>query len=200
MFSRRLATFLLGIWIGCCALVDVLALESHRIAAQILDTPSLEAKAALAKASEVPIGPLLHHLAAEQRRANLNNWEATQFGLVLMILLLLIFTDQRKVLAIAMCGAMGLIVLIQHFGITPDLTILGRSADFLAESSAFNTRTKIWTLTQMYGVLETLKLVIGGVLASYFFAMESTVKRSKSRRTRTDDARSGVEVPDTYLR
>jgi hypothetical protein len=32
-----------------------------------------------------------------------------------------------------------------------------------------------------------LKLVLGGILASYFFGMESTVKRSKPRR-RTDDA------------
>jgi hypothetical protein len=33
----------------------------------------------------------------------------------------------------------------------------------------------------MYGGTEVLKLITGGVLASYFFAMESVVKRRKGR-------------------
>jgi hypothetical protein len=187
MFSRRLATFLLGIWMGCCMLVDALALEGHRVAARILDVPILEAKAALTKAGEAPIGPLLHHLASEQVRAMLETWGAAQLLLAVFLLLLLALTDQRKILAVLMAAAMGLLASAQHFGITPDLNILGRSADFLPETASFSTRTQIWTLTQLYGVMEIVKLLIGGVLASYFFAMESTVKRSKSRRTRADD-------------
>ena len=188
MFSRRLATFLLGVWMGCCVLVDVLALEGHRIATRILDIPIIEAKAALTKSGDAPIGPLLHHLASEQVRATIMNWEVAQFVLAVAMVVLLVFTDQRKMVAIAMTAAIGLLTLIQHFGVTPDLNILGRSADFLAEAASFSTRAQNWTLTQIYGILETLKLVLGGILASYFFAMESTVKRAKSRRSRTDDS------------
>ena len=188
MFSRRLATFLLGVWMGCCVLVDVLALKGQRIASRILDIPIIEAKAALTKAGDAPIAPLLHHLASEQVRATLENWETAQLFIAIGIIVLLVFTDQRKILAILMATTMGLLTLIQHFGVTPDLNILGRSMDFLAESASFSTRTQVWTLTQIYGGLETVKLVIGGLLASYFFAMESTVKRAKTRRTRTEDA------------
>jgi hypothetical protein len=187
MFSRRLATFVLGIWMGCCALVDILALEGHRITRQVLDSPSPDVKGVLAKAGDAPVGTLLHHVDSEQTRATFETWEDAQMLLALAMAVMLVFTDQRKILAIAMCAAMGLVVLVQHFGVTPDLNILGRSVDFLAEAASFNVRTQAWTLTQIYGALETFKLVIGGVLASYFFGMESTVKRSKSRRTRTGD-------------
>ena len=188
MFSRRFATFLLGIWMGCCALVDVLALEGHRIATRILDIPIIEAKAALTKAGDAPVGPLLHHLASEQVRATIENWETAQMILFAAMLVLLVFTDQRKIPAVILATAMGLFTLIQHFAVTPDLSILGRSLDFLPESAAFTVRAQVWTLTQIYTVLETVKLLTGGVLASYFFAVESTVKRAKTRRTRTDDA------------
>jgi hypothetical protein len=188
MFSRRLATFLLGIWMGCAVWVDFLALEGHRAAARILDVPGTDAAAVITKAGEAAVvGPLLHHLAAEQIRTNLRNWETAQLVIALLMLVLLVFTDQRRTLAIAMSAAMGLLVLIQHFGVTPDLNILGRSVDFQPESASLTVRAEIWKLTQVYGVLETLKLAIGGVLASYFFAMESTVKRSRNRRTRTTD-------------
>ncbi len=187
MFSRRIATFVLGIWIGCCVLVDIVALEGHRIASKILDNPSPDVKDVLAKSGTAPIGTLLHHAASEQTRAALSTWETAQLVIALLMIVLLVFTDQRKILAIAMSTVMGLLVMVQHFGVTPDLNILGRSADFLTEAASFSVRAQIWTLTQIYGAIETLKLVIGGILASYFFGMESTVKRSKSRRTRTGD-------------
>lgn len=187
MFSRRFATFLLGIWMGGCVLVDVLALEGHRVATRILDIPIIEAKAALAEAGTAPIAPLLHHQASEQVRATLVTWETAQLIILGVMLVVLVLTEQRKVLAVVLATAMGLLTLIQHFGVTPDLHILGRSLDFLAESAAFTVRAQVWTLTQIYAVLEVLKLVTGGVLASYFFAVESTVKRSKTRRSRSDD-------------
>jgi len=189
MFSRRLATFLLGVWMGCCIFVDLLALERQRVANRILDIPMAEAKAALTAAGDAPVGPLLHHLANEQVRSTMESWETAQFVLAAAILVLLIFTDQRKLLAIAGTAVMGLIVVIQHFFVTPDLNILGRSVDFATETAAAVVRPDIWSLTQGYGILEMLKLLAGGALASYFFGMESTVKRSKLRRTRsTDDA------------
>jgi hypothetical protein len=187
MFSRRLATFVLGIWMGCCALVDFLALEGHRIVTLVLDNPNADIRDILKNAGDAAVGPLMHHAASEQTRALLSAWEGAQLVIALIMLVILILTEQRKILAIVMTAAMALLVLVQHFAVTPELSILGRSVDFLSESASFSVRSQVWTLTQLYGGLETLKLVIGGVLASYFFAMESTVKRSKTRRTRASD-------------
>ncbi len=194
MFSRRLATFVLGIWMGCCALVDFLALEGHRVVTQLLDSPSADVRDILNKAGNAAIGPLMHHAASEQTRALMATWEAAQLVIALIMLVTLIVTEQRKILAILMCAAMTLLVLIQHFAITPEMNILGRSVDFQAESTSFTVRSQAWTLTQMYGGLETFKLVIGGVLASYFFGMESTVKRGRNRRTRATDQVLGASA------
>jgi hypothetical protein len=187
MFSRRLATFVLGIWMGCCALVDFLALEGHSTIAAVLDNPTADVRDILKKAGDAAVEPLLHHAASEQTRSLLNGWENAQLIIALILLVVLTLTDQRKILAILMAGTMTLFVLVQHFWITPDLSILGRSVDFQAPSASFSVRAQVWTLTQIYGGLETLKLVVGGILTSYFFAMESTVKRSKTRRTRAGD-------------
>jgi hypothetical protein len=194
MFSRRLATFVLGIWMGCCALVDILALEGHQIATQLLDSPSPDVKAILSKSGDSGVGTLLHHAASEQTRQTFDTWEQTQLVLACTMIVMLMFTDQRKILAIAMCAMMALVVGIQHFGITPELNMLGRNTDFLADAASFNLRSQAWTLAQLYGVLETLKLMIGGVLASYFFGMESTIKRSKSRRARTGGEMLGASI------
>ena len=179
---------------GCCGLVDFLALEGHRIVTLVLDSPTADVRDILKKAGDAAVGPLLHHAASEQTRALLSAWEDAQLLIGLIMLVILILTDQRKILAIAMTAAMALLVLIQHFAVTPELSILGRSVDFQSESASFSVRAQAWTLTQIYGVLETIKLVIGGVLASYFFAMESTVKRGKNRRTRMTDQVLGASA------
>jgi hypothetical protein len=187
MFSRRIATFLLGMWIGCCALVDVLALQGDRMATRVLAVPNPDVRTILTTTGDAGPSILLHHLANEQTRANVEGWEVGQLVLALTIIVALVFTDQRKGMAIALCGVMGVLTLIQHYGITPGLNMAGRQADFMAEATAFNLRSRIWSLTQMYGAVEALKLILGGLLASYFFAMESTVKRSKSRKSRAGD-------------
>jgi hypothetical protein len=165
-----------------------MALQGLRITEQILTNPAPEAKAVLSMIGEAPATGLLRHQANEQTRANLETWEGAQIVITLTMIVVLVFTDQKKPAAIAMCLAMGALVVIQHYGITPGLNFLGRQADFLAQKASFAVQTQMWTMTRTYGALEMLKLVIGGVLASYFFSMESTVKRSKSRRVRTDDA------------
>lgn len=188
MFSRRLATFLLGIWIGGSILIDMLALQGQRVVNRILDNPNADVQAQLSKGGGDAAQILMRHVASEQTRANLNYWESAQLVLALAMGVALVFTDQRKPLAIGLCGVMALLVVIQHYAITPDLSALGRQADFLPEASAFSVRTQIWTRTQTYGVLEALKLVFGGGLASYFFAMESTVRRARGRARRNEES------------
>lgn len=187
MFSRRLATFLLGIWLGGCLLIDLMALQDQRTVNRLLANPSAEARERLVKSEDGSAELLLRHLAKEQTRANLSDWEFAQMVLCLTIVVLLTFTDQRKPLAIGLCASMGLLTIIQHQIFGPDLSFLGRQADFLPEAAAFNVRTQLWARTQGYGFVEALKLLAGGTLASYFFGMESTVRRSRSR------ARSGGE-------
>jgi hypothetical protein len=83
---------------------------------------------------------------------------------------------------------MAILTVLQHFFITPDWILLGQQADFLPEAASFSVRSQLWTLTQTYGALEILKLLIGGALASYFFAMESTKRNHRKTHRRDEDA------------
>lgn len=177
MISRRIATFLLGIWIGCCVLVDLLALQTGHSAKRFLDGP--DTNGIVQKIGKDSLAPAMHHVALQQTRELLGNWELTQLGLAGAIAILLTLSDQKKQLAILMCGAMLVIVGAQTFLITPQWTDLGRQLDFAPSGSDPVAVNHMATLTQTYGALETLKLLLGGGLASYFFAMESTVRRRK---------------------
>jgi hypothetical protein len=187
MFNRRLATFLLGIWIGCCLLVDAQALQQNRVASRVVDNPTEPARALIQAAGAEPAGQLLRHAAGEQVRSTLAGWEQMQGVIAAAMLVLLIVTDQRKPIAIGLCALMAALVAAQHFVIGPEWASLGRELDFLAEQASFSMASRNWTLTQMYGAAEVVKLLAGGALASYFFAMESVVKRRKSRSRADED-------------
>ncbi|MEI9811357.1 MAG: hypothetical protein WDO18_01205 [Acidobacteriota bacterium] len=189
MFSRRVATFSLGLWIGCCLLVDTFALQGYRIAERVVNNPLPEARELVAKSGASPT--LLRHLAGEQTRSLIDNWEPAQLVIAGVMLILLVFTDQRKIAAIAVSSAMGAAVILQHYFLTPDWILLGRQADFLPEAASFSLRARIWTITQTYGAVEILKLLAGGALASYFFVMETSMKRGRrqsSSRSRSETA------------
>ena len=186
MFTRRVATFLLGVWIGCCLLVDLFALQGNQVADRIVSSQSTEIRELVSKAGAANVTPLLHHLAGERVRALLDTWELTQFVLGFLMIVLLVFTDQRKFIALGLTVAMAILTVIQHFFVTPDWTLVGQQADFLPEAASFSVRAHLWTLTQTYGALEIVKLLLGGGLASYFFAMES-VKRTRRKEGRRDE-------------
>lgn len=191
MFTRRLATFLLGIWIGCCLLIDFQALQKDRAVAKVMDNPSDQARTRITAVPEMA-GQLLRHMAGEQVRSLRSDWEVVQGVIAVTTVVLMVFTDQRKPAAIALGVVMGALAFIQHFMITPEWNFVGRELDFLDERASFTVASRNWTLTQIYGGTEILKLLLGGMLASYFFAMESTVKRRKSRHRSQDES---LEVP-----
>jgi hypothetical protein len=192
MFTRRVALFLLGIWIGCCLLVDFQALQRNRVATRVLDNPAEQARTDMLKAGPEASGRLLRHLAGEQVRDTLTTWEQAQYVIGAAMILLLVFSAQRKPIAIGMCGLMTLLVFVQHQMITPELSYVGRALDFTPEAASFSLATRSWTLTQMYTGSEVVKLLAGGALASYFFAMESVVKRRKSRSKSSSELETPV--------
>lgn len=188
MFSRRVATFLLGIWIGCCLLVDVFALQGRYVAERILENPVADARDVILKAGPGNATLLLRHLSAEQTRGLLDTWEIAQLIVGGAMAVLLVFTDQRKSPAITLLGVMVVIAFFQHFFVMPDWTIVGREADFVPEAAAFPLQSRLWALTQTYGALEIVKLLVGGSLASYFFVMDSSKRIRRKDATREADA------------
>ena len=183
MLSRRIATFLLGAWIGCSILILVIVLQNPSSAGFVVSAPTESARPLIDKLGPADAQTLLRHFANEQSRAYLGNWELTQMVLTLVMLVALIFSGQRWALPVLLTLVMFGLVMFEHFGIAPDLLFYGRQADFVRPEASFSLDSQIWTLTRAYGVMEAIKLLCGGVMASYFFVAQSGTRVRKRRRS-----------------
>jgi hypothetical protein len=164
---------------GCCILVDLISLQTGQTGIRFLDGRDVDPTALLERAGKQNLAIGLRHVAREETRGLLTNWELAQIGLAVGIGILLFFSDQKKPLALGLCGGMFVLVLIQKFLITPEWTDAGRRLDLIADNSAPVVANHVATLAKVYTGLEAVKLMIGGSLASYFFAMESKVKHRR---------------------
>jgi len=187
VLPRRIATFLLGAWIGCSILILVIVLQNPSEAGLVVSAPVDGARALIEKMGAGEAQMLLRHFSNEQSRAFLANWELAQMVLTLVMLVTLILSGQRWALPVILTVVMLIVVLVQHFGITPDLLFYGRQADFVRQEASFSLDSQIWTLTRAYGALEAVKLLCGGVMASYFFMSQSSTRVRKRRRS-TEEA------------
>lgn len=130
---------------------------------------------------------LLRHHAAEQTRNLYYIWEQAQIVLALALGGCLYFATQKRILSVVLCGVMLGLVMFQYLAITPELSYRGRETDFPPGSSTSAAMVRTLLLYQVMVVTEGLKLVIGGVLASYLFAFRTTRRRSSRREVDTID-------------
>ncbi len=177
-----MATFLLGLWIGCGALMALLAVGNLHTAARVMANPSPPAAKLIDKLGADAASLLLSYQAAEQTRYYQSVWENAQFALAIVLGAFLYLGTQKKILPLVLCGAMLLVVLFQHFAVTPELTFRGREADFPPGNVAFGIRTRVLLLAQIYWGAEALKLLMGAALSIYLFAFR-TSKRTRTRST-----------------
>ena len=101
MHTRRLATFLLGTWIGCGALMALLVVENLRSATQLMAAPSAPAAKLIEKLGTEDASLLLSYHAAEQSRNYLFVWETAQFALAVVLGICLFLGTQKKILPLA---------------------------------------------------------------------------------------------------
>ena len=116
---------------------------------------------------------LLRHLAAEQNRLYISLWEDAELPLAFLVGVCLFLATQKRIFPVVFCGLMLALVLFEHFAITPELAYRGRAADFPPGSVALGAQARVWVLSEVYAGVEAVKLVIGGILASYLFAFRA---------------------------
>jgi len=132
---------------------------------------------------------LLRHQAAQQTRNLYYLWEQVQILLGLVLGTCLYFATQKRMLSVVLCGVMLSLVMFQFWAITPELSYRGREMDFSAGTDASGSMVRVLLLYQLLVVTEGLKLVIGGVLASYLFVLRTSRKRVSRRQVDlVDDA------------
>ena len=177
MHTRRIATFLLGGWIGASLFMAFVEIQRLRSPGLVLGQPIPPAAKMIETLGQQDAQLLLRHLALEQIRHDSYVWEEFQLVLALVLGVFLFLGTKKRALPLLLCGVMRALVLFQHIAATPELIYQGRETDFPPGNSALGPMARVWALQQMYAGVEIVKLIAGGVLASYLFAYRSPQRR-----------------------
>jgi hypothetical protein len=183
---------LLGAWIGCCVLMDLLALQNLRLAARAISSASAVAPFVadiIRKNGQDQIALLLRHFAAEQFRYYLSKWELIQVPGTVLVAAVLYLAAGKRWIPQMLCGLMLALVLFQ-LAIQPEFTFRGREADFPPGNQALRTQARVWALSEVWIGAESVKLLIGGVLTVLLLSHKS---RKRSRRIEDDLGMRSVE-------
>src|ERR1700687_2092138 len=105
-----------------------------------------------------------------------------QMPVAVVLALFLYLTTDRRILPPGLCGLMLILVMFEHFAITPEFIYRGREADFPPGSLEFGAEARVWVLTEVLIGAEAVKLLIGGVRASSLFSY-----RTRRRVRKIDD-------------
>jgi hypothetical protein len=172
---------------GCSFFMAFVVLQNLHSAAILMNSPSapLAGMIKLLGADQMTI--LLHHQAAEQNRTIVYMWEQAQIVLGLVLGGCLYFATQKKTLSLVLCGMMLSLVLFQFWAITPEMAYRGREADFSPGAAGSGAVVRTLLLYQLLVTTEALKLVVGGILASYLFAFRTSRKRSNRNQVESID-------------
>lgn len=182
MHSTRIATFLLGAWIGCCVFMDLLALQNLRLANGVVNSATPAAVEIIQKTGQEQARLLLRYFAAEQYRYYFSTWELVQISCGLLLATVLYLAAEKRPVPLVLCGLMLALVLFQ-LAIQPELAYRGREADFPPGNQTLGTQARVWALTEIWIGAESAKLLIGGLLAGFMFTY-----RSRRRARRSEDS------------
>lgn len=108
---------------------------------------------------------LLRFQASEVNRFLGDVWGVLQLGLGAAFLISAVLTSHRSKFLMIVSSAMILLVVLQMFWISPIMTQLGRSFDFLPLTAALKDRENYQSYRVWYVVFEFLKLLFGLALA-----------------------------------
>ena len=108
---------------------------------------------------------LLRYQVAEQNRYYFESWEIVQIVLGSLLFFFLLFGTREDKYSLAGVLLMLVLVAVQRFLLTPELTVLGRNLDFVPLADTSSERGRFWLLHNFYSVMELVKWAVGLFLA-----------------------------------
>lgn len=186
MHTRRFATFLLGLWLGCAVFMAWVATYNLTSAQEMPTHSRKEFQAEVENLGPDRVHNLMRFQAAELNRHYFRWWEMAQIGLGLGLGLLLLFATTGNRLVMTLITGMLAIVLVQHLTITPQIVELGRGLDFLPPGEITKERAAFRSYHGFYSTLEVVKLLAGLVLTGRLLYSSGSHRRKRSRPAPVD--------------
>jgi len=174
MQFHRLASFIIGIWLGVSVFMDFVATQNFKAVNRAMIANDIRAVETVKKIGGPDVErQLFRYFAGEINRYLFEQWEWAELMLGLLLLLVLLFGRTYQKLAMGLCIAMLLLVAAQRFRLTPAITQLGRELEF-SESAG----RRFATYHALYGYSELGKLGLGLILVGRLLIRPRSSKRA----------------------
>jgi len=177
MHLKRLASLILGIWLGG-SLAVLWFTETNRFTPErLFRTPSTAAIDLMVKLPQEELRTFLDYQAAEVNRSITRQWEWAQLvlGAIVLILLTLSVSGNRYPAVLSLL--MVITVAFLHWFMTPQMEKLGRATDFLPAQQISEQRDRLHSLETGYRTADSIKILLGLVAAGGLIR-----RRSRSQR------------------
>jgi hypothetical protein len=189
MHARRLACFILGMWLAAGISVAWLEREDFQTIQDVLSKPDPPVAERLKALGAHEAYLLMGHVAAEQRQRTIERWEGVQLVLGLAFFFFLLFGTHEGKLSQAMALLLVGMVLLERFLLTPEVLSLGRIAGF-APGHASGEDARRVILSSTHEFFEIAKWMIQVALGAVL------VLRRTRRSGDTGDQIHMVDKPD----
>ena len=170
MHLRRIATFLLGAWLAGSLMMAYIATRNFAAVNGILQNPSVPLLVTSRRLPPDGLRLILRHMAGEENRQYFESWELSEFALGLALAAVLLLDRKRKGWApMILCAITLLLVLFEHYKLTPLIVSLGRAIEFLPALPVTPDRARFGNLHAAYGIVEIVKMLLIASLAALLF-------------------------------
>src|SRR5271157_1748334 len=166
MNTRRLACFLLGIWMGGGLLMAWLAAQSLSSVDRLLARPHPVATAQFKALGRADARLLLRYQVSEQNRWHFEMWEVAQIVMGALFFLFVLFATRENKFALSLILLIIAGVVVQHILITPAMISIGRMIDFVPPDAPSGDRAQFLVIHSWYWGVELGKWVLGMALAA----------------------------------
>ena len=178
MHTRRLITFLLGVWFTLVILVATVSLTTLQVASNTAKSPPGEPARALFVIGEPMTEQLFRYIASEINRTLFETSGLFEMALVLTIGMTLFLQNYSRPATI-LAGVLLLGVCASHFLLTPQVVSLGRILDFRPAEMMIAERERLARLQMMYGALAVFRLFCGGAITAILLHRKSRRRSGK---------------------
>jgi hypothetical protein len=166
MHARRLACFILGMWLAAGIVVAWLEREDFQTIQDVLSQPGPAVAERLKAVGAHEAYLLMGHVAVEQRQRTVERWESIQLVLGVGFFFFLLFGTREGKLSLAMALVLTGMVALERFLLTPEVLSLGRIAGFAPGGGSSGDEIRRSILSSTHQGLEIAKWLLQTALAA----------------------------------
>jgi hypothetical protein len=162
--KQRCAMFAMGAWLSGMVMISVVAAENFYAVDGLLSGSTNAAFSSLVeRLGHQQARDLLRYLSSELNRLYFQLWNVTQLAVGLLVLWLIARNPGGAKVRWGVVGMLGVVVLMLLW-LTPEITSVGRSLDFVPRDPPPPDLRRFWILHAAYTVLAACNLVVGVVV------------------------------------